>query len=175
LLKKTITYTNFDGNEVTETHYFHLSKADLIKMEVSRKGGLQAYLEEVVRSQDGKQIIETFEMLIRESYGMRTEDGRFFKNPADANAFMSGEAYSELFMSLVTNADAAAEFVNGIIPSGLEQEAAKIAATAPEEPVEDATGLTKTETPRVLSKQELSVMSAEELQSGLAAGRYKLS
>ena len=56
-----------------------------------------------------------------------------------------------------------------------KQAYAKIAAAAPEEPVEDATGLTKTETPRVLSKQELSVMSAEELQSGLAAGRYKLS
>jgi len=106
---------------------------------------------------------------------LKALEARAQANPADANAFMSGEAYSELFMSLVTNADAAAEFVNGIIPSGLEQEAAKIAATVPEEPVEDATGLTKTETPRVLSKQELSVMSAEELQSGLAAGRYKLS
>src|SRR3954451_16257566 len=102
MLKKTITFEDLDGNQVTEEHYFHLSKADLIEMEVSRDGGMQACLQKVVSSENGKEIIEAFKYLVRESYGERTPEGRFVKNAQRTEEFMSSEAYSEFFMSLVT-------------------------------------------------------------------------
>jgi hypothetical protein len=128
LIKKDLTYNNVDGQQVTDTAYFHLTKADLIEMEVSMKGGLQAHLQRVIDSEDGAEIIKAFKMLIRRSYGQRTAEGRFVKDPAKTEEFMSSEAYSELFMSLVTDADAAAQFVNGIVPKGVEEDAAKIEA-----------------------------------------------
>jgi hypothetical protein len=96
LLKKSITYTDFDDNEVTETHYFHLSKADLIEMEVSKEGGMQAYIQRVIASEDGKQIIEVFKDLLQKSYGTRTEGGRFLRDSEKTAEFMASEAYSEL-------------------------------------------------------------------------------
>lgn len=130
MLKQSIKYTNFEDREVTEEHYFHLSKADLVEMEVSRPGGLQAHLERVIQSEDGKEIIAAFKELIHKSYGVR-KDGRFIKNKDLADEFMASEAYSELFMRLITNTDEAIKFVNGIIPKGLDADAARLAASAP--------------------------------------------
>lgn len=180
MLKKTIKFDDVDGQERTEVHYFHLSKADLIKMEVAQKGGLQKHLERVIESEDGKQIIEIFENLIRQSYGQRTEDGRFLRDPQKATEFLSSEAYSELFMSLVTDAEAAAEFVNGIIPKGLDEQATQIIAKQSadigdaEEKAEDPTGLTKTVTPEIITTTKLMTMDPDDLKAGLADGRYKM-
>jgi hypothetical protein len=194
LIKKTLTYTNVDEQQVTETAYFHLTKADLIEMEVSMEGGLQAQIQRVIDSENGAEIINIFKMLIRRSYGQRTEEGRFVRDPTKTEEFMSSEAYSELFMSLVTDAQAAAQFVNGLIPKGVEEDAAKIeaanaataAATPTETPAlakastalgtdEDPTGLTNHVTPKVLTPAEMRELDAADLQDGLATGRYKLS
>lgn len=178
MLKKTITYTNpFTNDTVTEDHYFHISKADLIEMEVSQPGGMEKYLEKIIASEDGKAIMVEFKAIIHRSYGQKDGD-RFIKSERIWEEFVSSEAYSTLFFELCTDAEAAASFVSGIIPSNLEQEAAKIAAKAElvksETEEDDPTGLTKTMTPRILTRGELAEMDSDELQSGLAAGRYKL-
>lgn len=132
MLKKTITYTDFNDEEVTEDHYFHLSKAELVELEMSHEGGLSAALEKIVAAEDGKSIIAEFKNIILSSYGKRSEDGRrFIKNQALRDEFESTEAYSTLFMELVTNAEAAAEFVSGVIPQDMAEEAAKLASTPP--------------------------------------------
>jgi hypothetical protein len=184
LLKKSITYTDFDDNEVTETHYFHLSKADLIEMEVSKEGGMQAYIQRVIASEDGKQIIEVFKDLLQKSYGTRTEGGRFLRDSEKTAEFMASEAYSELFMELVTDPGKASEFINGIMPKGLEDTAAKIRESAEKQAVEkaqaaheakdDPTGLSESTTPQVLTRQQVADMDSDELKSGLATGRYRL-
>lgn len=174
MLKKTIKFTDLDDKEVTEDHYFHLSKADLVEMEVSQQGGMQTYITKIVESNDGKKIIEVFKDLIRMSYGSRTDTGRFVRDKEKTEEFMASEAYSELFMELVTNSAAAAEFVNGIIPRGLDETAAKLQA-ASKPPALDPTGLSVATEPRVLSQAEVAEMDSDELKSGLATGRYKLS
>lgn len=118
MLKKTIPYVDFDGNERTEEFYFNLTKAEVIEMEMSTSGGLAAMLEKIVASQDTKRIIEVFKDLILKSYGEKSPDGkRFVKNQELRDAFSQTEAYSELFLELATNPEAAAAFVNGIVPS----------------------------------------------------------
>lgn len=117
MLKKTITYVDYDGNERTEDFYFNLSKAEIAEMELSAEGGLTKLIERIVAAQDGKKIVEIFKDLILRAYGEKSPDGkRFIKSPELRDAFAQTEAYSELFMELATNADASTAFVNGIIP-----------------------------------------------------------
>lgn len=117
MLKKTITYTDYDGNKRTEDFYFNLSKAEVAEMEMSTEGGLTKTLEKIVAEQDGKRIIEMFKDLILKAYGEKSLDGkRFIKSKELSEAFSQTEAYSELFMELAMNAEASAAFVNGIIP-----------------------------------------------------------
>lgn len=117
MLKKSITYTDFEGNERTEEFYFNLTKSEIIEMEMSEVGGMSKMLERIVAEQNGKEIIATFKMLIGKSYGEKSPDGkRFIKNQELTDAFMQTGAYDELFMELVSDTDKATEFINGIIP-----------------------------------------------------------
>lgn len=128
MIKKTITYSDYNGVERTEDFYFNLNKAELMKMEMSTTGGMAERIQRIVAAQDAPSIIAVFEDLIQRSYGVKTPDGRgFVKRASDLESFMSTEAYSILFMELATDADKAAEFVNGIVPA----DAAKNAANHP--------------------------------------------
>jgi hypothetical protein len=127
MLKKTIKYMGADGVERTEDFYFNLNKAELMRMEMSIKGGLTERINRIVAAQDAPEIIAVFEDLIQKSYGIKTLDGRGFrKTPEALEEFMATEAYSELFMELATDADAAAKFINGIVPAEMAQQAAAL-------------------------------------------------
>lgn len=130
MIKKTITYIDFNGNERTEDFFFNLNKAELMRMELGVKGGMTEMMNRMIAAQDAPAMMEVFEELVRKSYGVKTPDGRgFVKRPEDYEAFKSTEAYSELFVELITNPDACAEFFNGVIPANLakqvEEEMAK--------------------------------------------------
>lgn len=120
MLKKTVTYTDFDGTERTEDFYFHLTEAEIANMEMENDGGLAERLRRIVNSKDIKKIKEYFENIILSAYGEKSEDGRrFVKSEEITNNFKSTQAYSDIWMELVTNEDAASEFVNGIIPKSI--------------------------------------------------------
>ena len=128
MLKKSIKYTDYNGVERTEDFYFNLSKAELMEMEMSTAGGLAEMITKIVAAQDQPAIIKLFKELILKAYGEKSADGkRFIKSDELAAAFSQTEAYSELFMELVTNATAAAEFVNGIMPNDPEPKPALVA------------------------------------------------
>ena len=121
MLKKTITYIDFDGNDRTEDFYFNLTKAEVAEMELSADGGLTKFLNKIVAEKDSKKIVEMFKSLILKSYGEKSLDGRrFIKNQEVRDSFMQTEAYSQLFMTLATDANAAQAFVNGIVPTVTE-------------------------------------------------------
>lgn len=131
MLKKTITYTDYDGNERTEDFYFNLSKAEVMEMELSTTGGMQKMLKKIVESKDTRRIVEIFKDIVLKAYGEKSADGkRFIKSKELADAFAQTEAYSELFMELAGNADAASAFVNGVMPKIPESERAKLEAQA---------------------------------------------
>ena len=118
MLKKTITYVDYDGKSRTEDFYFNLTKAELTEMEMSHEGGLGKAIERIIQAQKIPQIIEIFKSLINKSYGVKSDDGRrFIKNEDILKEFTETEAYSDLFMELATNSDAASAFVNGIVPA----------------------------------------------------------
>mgnify|MGYP001180859578 CR=1 FL=1 len=127
MLKKTITYEDFNGNKRTEDAYFNLSKAEIMEMELGVSGGMTQMLNKIIAAQDGEKIIKTFKEIILKAYGEKSPDGRrFIKSEELSTAFSQTEAYSQLFVELATNADAAAKFVNGIIPANITQIAAPV-------------------------------------------------
>ena len=117
MIKKNITYVDYNGVERKEDFYFNLSKAEVLEMEMGTAGGLAEMINRVVAAQDQPAIIKIFKELILKAYGEKSNDGkRFIKSDEISNAFSQTEAYSQLFMELATDADAASKFVNGIVP-----------------------------------------------------------
>ena len=130
MIKKTITYTDYNGVDRTEDFYFNLTKAELLRMEMGVKGGMTEMMNRMIAAQDAPALIEVFEELIHKAYGVKTPDGKgFVKREEDYEAFKSTEAYSELFVELISSTEASSEFFNGVIPANLakqvEEEMAK--------------------------------------------------
>ena len=118
MLKKAITYTDYNGVERTEDFYFNLTKAEIMEMELTTTGGLAEMINRIIAAQDAPAIITVFKDLLLKAYGEKSPDGkRFIKSKDLSEAFSQTEAYSILFMELATDADAAAKFINGIVPA----------------------------------------------------------
>lgn len=129
MLKKTVTYTDYNGVERTEDFRFNLTKAEITEMELSTDGGFAEMIQKVVAAQDAPTLIKIFKDLVLKAYGEKSPDGkRFVKSEEISTAFSQTEAYSQIFMELATDAKAAAAFVNGIVPADMQADAAKLAA-----------------------------------------------
>lgn len=121
MLKKTIKYEDFDGNQREESFYFNLTKSELTEMELSATGGLTKMIEKIVETQDGARIISIFKELILKAYGEKSPDGRrFIKSPELSEAFSQTGAYDVLFMELATDADKASDFIKAVIPADID-------------------------------------------------------
>ena len=124
MLRKTITYNDYNGESRTENFFFNLSQAECMEMELSTSGGLQQLIDRITSEKDGKKIVGIFKELILKAYGIKSPDGKYFrKGPEISKDFESTEAYSKLFMELATNPDIAAEFIRGVFPSAAEMQA----------------------------------------------------
>lgn len=134
MLKKTITFEDYDGNVITDDFYFNMNKSEVIKwLTTSGDYMLDKVIERLSKERNGKKIMEEFENLIHLSYGVKSLDGRKFeKTEENWNDFYHTEAYSELFTELVTDAKKAADFVNGIIPHDMADEIEKIIKDNPD-------------------------------------------
>jgi len=123
MLKKTITYTDYDGMERTEDFWFNLSKSELTKLDAELPGGVLGVLRKIIDKKDRKALVDFIETLILRSYGEKTLDGkRFAKTPEMAEEFMQTPAYDELFMSILSDTDSQTSFINGVIPQSMAKE-----------------------------------------------------
>ena len=116
MYKITKTYEDFNGVSKTEDFYFNLSKAEILKLELSEDGGLDKRLQRLVNTQDIKEAIKIFEAIILMAYGIKTDDGRFVKSEEARQNFMSSAAYSEIYMDIATDPDAAKAFIDNVVP-----------------------------------------------------------
>jgi hypothetical protein len=118
-----MTYTDYNGTSRTEDFYFNLTKAEVMEMEMSTKGGLAETINRIIAAQDQPSIIKIFKDLIVRAYGVKSPDGkRFIKNEEVVDEFVQTEAFSDLFMELATDADKAAEFINGVVPADMAKQ-----------------------------------------------------
>lgn len=117
MIKKTVTYTDFNGVERTEDFFFHLSQAEVAEMQLSVNGGYAEMLQKIIGAKDTPSLIKIFKELLLKAYGEVSDDGRrFIKSEELSEAFSQTEAYSQIFMELAANDVAAAEFCKGIMP-----------------------------------------------------------
>lgn len=150
MLKKLIKYVDYDGRERSENFYFYMSKAELMEMELGTVGGMQNLIQLIIDKQDIPKIMDAFKTIILKAYGEKSADGRrFIKSAELSEAFSQTEAYSNLYMELITNADAAAAFINGIVPEDVA-----LAAAERRKEAEKAEKAAETETPKEESKTE---------------------
>lgn len=119
---KKIKYTDFNGVEREETFHFNLTEAELADMNFSVNGGLEVYINRIVETQSVTELAALFKQIIDKSYGEKSDDGKYFRKSEERlEDFKSTEAYSVLYMSLATDADAATEFINGVVPAKKEE------------------------------------------------------
>ena len=130
MLKKNITYIDYDGNERKDDFYFNLSKADLTEMEMSETGGLDKYIEKIVAAEDNREIYRLFKEIVLLAVGEKSVDGKTFikKKMIDGHMvrvrdeFEQTEAFSELMMELLSSEVASANFISDVIPKELAEQ-----------------------------------------------------
>lgn len=178
MLKKTMTYNDFDGNPVTEDFYFNLTKAELLELQVGTKGGFNEHLQKIVDSNDPGVIVEEFKKIILMAYGKKSDDGkRFIKSDQLRDEFTQTEAYSDLFIELATNDRSASDFINAIVPQGLVNEMEKISQKADAERGQTVQGevveqeTPKPKDPKDMTREELlEAMRERNKAVGISAG-----
>lgn len=118
MIKKTINYNNdFTGNNEKGDFYFNLSKAEIIKLAAENQG-IEEKIKRIAEEENVSELLKVFEEIIGLSYGIR-KDNKFIKDAEETKAFLASDAYSELFLSLMNDSTAAAEFIKGILPKDL--------------------------------------------------------
>lgn len=121
MLKKTITYTDFNGNIRKQDFYFNLTQQEVAELEITTPGGIEAYVDGIVNAKSQVELLDFFKRLIRMSYGKKSPDGiNFYKSDEIWKNFESTQAYSDLYMELATNTEEAIKFFNGIVPKKAE-------------------------------------------------------
>jgi len=116
MFKTEIEYTDYNGNNRKETLYFNLSKAEMMEMELSTTAGVEEMLKMLIATKDNAKIVDIFKNFLLKSYGIKSEDGtRFIKTAKLREEFEQSEAYSEMFMKLISDSEFQAKFINGIV------------------------------------------------------------
>ena len=145
MLKKTITYTDYDGNKRTEDFYFNISKAEFAELDMGTPGGFTAKMKVISDRKDIPAMLKTFRELIAKSYGVKSPDGRRMEKSEElSKEFMETEAYSELFTEIFQDVDSMANFIIGIMP--VDSETAQSAIAATKEAIE------RDEAPRIVER-----------------------
>lgn len=138
MLKRTITYTDFNGDTVTEDHFFNLSKAELLEMELV--GELGDQLRQMVKAENMGALFLEIKKFILLSYGRKSADGKNFfkKDPITgaryAEEFVQSAAYDKLLVDFLGNNDEAALFIMGILPKDIVVEVERAIAANPGTP-----------------------------------------
>lgn len=123
MLKKTLTYEDWNGNTVTEDFYFNLTKTEVLELEYGLIPGksLTEVINQLSSDQDMGRIIQTLKEILLKAYGQKTEDGkRFIKNQEIQDSFLQSPAFDIIYMELATSEDAAADFISGLLPNDVK-------------------------------------------------------
>lgn len=123
MIKKTITYTDWNGDSRTEDFYFNLSKVEIAELEYGLVPGrsLSESIKTLINANDMATVIDVIKQILLKSYGEKSPDGkRFMKSPEISRSFEENPAFEIVYMELATNADYAADFISNLVPGVAE-------------------------------------------------------
>lgn len=126
MLRREITYTDYNGMERTEPFYFNFNEAECTDMNLTTEGGLEQFINKIMATQDMPSLIKLFKELVLKAYGEKSADGKYFmKFDRDgyrlADKFAQTEAFNVLYMELVTDDVAAADFFKAVLPKSTKK------------------------------------------------------
>ena len=122
MIKWPITYTNYNGETVTEDYYFNLNKAELIQMQFDANGAYSSYINRIVDERDFKTLGQEFRKIILGAYGKKSDDGRQFRKSDEMrDEFEQSEAYATLYFELLRDTDQMTKFIQGVLPADLRE------------------------------------------------------
>lgn len=141
MILQRINYVDLNGDTQEEIHYFHLSKAEIIELEMTKDGSLSAIMKTMIEKQDATEILPFIKLVVSKAYGTRSVDGKnFIKDPQVTNNFLTSEAFAEFFVGLMQNPERASEFFEGLAPKSLVEqgrESEKATASRPPKAPQD--------------------------------------
>ena len=124
MLRRPITYKDYNDNDKTDILYFNLTKFEWLELEAYTKGGLIENLQHSIEVGNTKKTIDILKKIILRAYGEKDpETGTFEKSDDIAIRFSKTEAFSELFMELAYDANKSEQFFLGLVPSDVREEA----------------------------------------------------
>lgn len=122
MIKKTVTYVDYNGVERTESFYFHYTESEILDMELSTEGGFAERVQKIIDAKDQTSLLKVIKKFVLDAYGVKSDDGRrFIKNDEVKQAFVECPAYSEIYLDLLSDDVLASEFINGIIPDSAKK------------------------------------------------------
>lgn len=134
----TVKYVDFFGEPVEEKLHFHLSKAELMNLELQRTP-LSAKIAAL--NAGGASPMDAYKLLcefVESSYGERSEDGkRFFKDDRATKAFMSSPAFDALLDKLSSDPKFSTGFLAGLFPDDIMGKAKKLIEENPDASLEE--------------------------------------
>jgi hypothetical protein len=120
VIKKEITFTNIDGEEVTEEWWFGLEPSDVVDMEIAHLPNPAQYLMQIMEDHDSRALLELWRELMWRSAGKRI--GKLFvKDEATLREFKYGGAYNAIFSEVCSSDDIGAAFFTSILPENIQQ------------------------------------------------------
>lgn len=164
MYKKTVTFVNFDGETVTETYEFNLMKSELMELELSEKDGFSDAMQKIIEKEDGKKIIAGFKTILLMAVGERRGNS-FVKNDQIREMFEGSPAFSEIFMEFATNAEAGAEFINGVIPKDLAEAGSKTELAQKMKAKIDSMGVKDVPLPLEIPTPDFASMTTEQFEA----------
>lgn len=131
MLKKTITYEDFNGEEITEDFHFHISTPEMTKLTIQWGGDIETYVNKLAKAEDAEGMVAFIESLILSAYGIKSTDGKRFKKSKEIREdFEYSQAYAELFEELLLNPSQAKLFGEGLAQGAKTNKAAATYAAA---------------------------------------------
>lgn len=124
MLRKNITYKDFDGNPVTEEYCFHMMESDFIDLDFKYEehGGVREYLKTLIKDIQARgdkapkrPMYDFLKEMISLSVGKKVGN-RFDRSQNTKDEFFQTGAYSAFLMEMLEHPDGIPEFINAITP-----------------------------------------------------------
>lgn len=124
MLKKTITYTDYNGEKQTDVCYFNLNKAELGKLQMKMDGKFLDHIQALIEKRRIGSLYDFFYNLLLDAYGEKDVSGKKFNKSSEIRAdFENSIAFSEILMDVISDAEKMAAFTKGILPADMISEA----------------------------------------------------
>ena len=125
MIKKTITYEDFNGEKRTKDFYFHMNQVEFAKLNGEVPGGLEKRIQDIIANQDQDAMLRLVDLLVSRSYGERDdEDGGFTKIGKNGRPlyekFVNTSAYDNLIIELIQGEKNIVTFLSGIMPKEVQ-------------------------------------------------------